>query len=208
MPIIDNPKLYERVKTYADKIYKKSSAYKSGFIVKTYKELGGTYTDDNQPKNLARWYKEIWRDIGNKEYPVYRPTKRINSKTPLTVDEIDKEDLKKQIAKKQIIKGDTNLKPFKKKQYEITDYTYKKAKQKGVDVVASHNPKKKIDVIKDGKVIATIGDINYFDYPTYLETKGITKEYADNRRRLYKIRHTKDRQKLYSNGWWSDYLLW
>ena len=36
-------KLYEQAKEIADKTYKKSSAYKSGFIVKKYKELGGTY---------------------------------------------------------------------------------------------------------------------------------------------------------------------
>jgi len=35
--------------------------------------------------------------------------------TPLTIDEIDKEDLKKQIKRKQIIKGSKNLKPFKPK---------------------------------------------------------------------------------------------
>jgi hypothetical protein len=30
----------------ADKIYSKPSAYKSGYIVKKYKELGGTYSGD------------------------------------------------------------------------------------------------------------------------------------------------------------------
>lgn len=113
MPEIVNKQLYNKVKLEADKIYKKPSAYKSGYIVKTYKSLGGTYKDDNQPKNLARWYKEDWKDVGNQQYPVYRPTKRINNKTPLTVDEIDKNNLKKQIKIKQVIKGDKNLKPFK-----------------------------------------------------------------------------------------------
>jgi hypothetical protein len=113
MPEIVNKQLYNKVKLEADKIYKKPSAYKSGYIVKTYKSLGGTYKDDNQPKNLARWYKEDWKDVGNQKYPVYRPTKRINNKTPLTVDEIDKNNLKKQIKIKQVIKGDKNLKPFK-----------------------------------------------------------------------------------------------
>lgn len=36
---IDNPTLYEKVKFIADNLYDKPSAYKSGFIVKTYKEL-------------------------------------------------------------------------------------------------------------------------------------------------------------------------
>ena len=76
-------------KLQADKIYKKPSAYKSGYIVKTYKSLGGTYRDDKATKNLSRWFKEKWADVGNKEYPVYRPTKRLNKLTPFTVNEID-----------------------------------------------------------------------------------------------------------------------
>ena len=103
MPIIDNQDLYDKVKAYADAIYEKPSAYKSGFIVKKYKELGGTYTDDNKPKKLKRWYKEEWADIGNKEYPVYRPTKRVSNDTPLTADEIDSKNLKEQIKLKQKI---------------------------------------------------------------------------------------------------------
>jgi hypothetical protein len=66
MPIIDNPSLYEKAKKIADEKYSKPSAYKSGFIVKTYKELGGTYTNDNKQKNLKRWFQEDWKDIGNK----------------------------------------------------------------------------------------------------------------------------------------------
>jgi hypothetical protein len=53
--------------------------------------------------------------VGNKEYPVYRPTIRINSKTPLIVSEIDKKNLKSQIRLKQQIKGEKNLPPFKAK---------------------------------------------------------------------------------------------
>ncbi len=115
MPEVVDKALYEAVKHQADKIYDKSSAYRSGWIVKKYKSLGGRYKNDDKPKNLERWYKEDWKDVGGKDYPVYRPTKRINEKTPLTVDEIDKEDLKKQIARKQIIKGEKNLQPFKPK---------------------------------------------------------------------------------------------
>jgi hypothetical protein len=115
MPIIANQKLYDLVKDYADTIYKKSSAFKSGFIVKTYKSLGGDYIDDNKPKKLKNWFREDWQDIGNKEYPTFRPTKRINKDTPLIVDEIDEKNLKEQIKRKQIYKGDRNLPPFKKK---------------------------------------------------------------------------------------------
>jgi hypothetical protein len=113
--MINNQVLYDKVKVYAGQIYKKPSAYKSGFIVKTYKELGGTYTDDNKEKPLARWFKEGWKDIGNKEYPVYRPTKKINKKTPLLKTEIDPKQLKQQIKLKQTIKGNQNLPKFKQK---------------------------------------------------------------------------------------------
>lgn len=112
MPIIEDPKLYEVVKRKADNIYGKPSAYKSGWIVKTYKEMGGTYKDDNKPKDLKRWFKEDWGDIGGKDYPVYRPFKRVSSKTPLTAFEIDPEEAKKQIKLKQRIKGDFNLPKF------------------------------------------------------------------------------------------------
>ena len=54
-------------------------------------------------KKLKRWILEKWEDIGHKEYPVYRPTIRVNKHTPLTIDEIDKTNLKKQIKQKQII---------------------------------------------------------------------------------------------------------
>lgn len=115
MPIPKDKILYQKVKKMADQIYEKSSAYKSGYIVKKYKELGGEYIDDKQPKELKRWFSEQWVDIGKKDYPVYRPTVRINKQTPLTVSEIDKKQLKEQIKLKQIIKGKKNLPKFKKK---------------------------------------------------------------------------------------------
>jgi len=107
-----NMKLYNKVKEQADKIYKKPSAYKSGYIVKKYKELGGTYSGKKTSSGLTSWYKEKWTDIGNKNYPVYRPTVKVNNNTPLLVSEIDPKNLKTQIALKQIYKGKKNLPPF------------------------------------------------------------------------------------------------
>jgi len=115
MPEVLDKSLYATVKKYADEIYKKPSAYKSGFIVQEYKRRGGRYADDNKPKNLKRWFNEDWKDIGNMSYPVYRPTKRVSNKTPLTADEIDPRQAKQQIALKQRIKGSSNLPPFEKK---------------------------------------------------------------------------------------------
>ena len=115
MPTPTDKELYNKAKSIADSIYKKPSAYKSGFIVQKYKEMGGRYIDDNKPKNLERWFKEGWKDVGNKDYPVYRPTKRITKDTPLTINEIDKNNLKEQIKLKQKIRGGKNLPPFKSK---------------------------------------------------------------------------------------------
>ena len=53
MPKIVDKQLYDFVKNEADKIYKKSSAYKSGYIVKRYKQLGGRYENDNQDKKMV-----------------------------------------------------------------------------------------------------------------------------------------------------------
>ena len=111
MAIPIDTELYEKAKAMADKIYKKHSAYKSGWIVKKYKELGGRYKDDGERK-LKRWFAEKWKDVGGKTYPVYRPTKRINKNTPLTVGEIKPSNLKKQIELKQKIKGSKNLPEF------------------------------------------------------------------------------------------------
>jgi hypothetical protein len=111
-----NQDLYDLVKFVVYQRYKKHSAYRSGAVIKMYKELGGTFKDDNKPKKLAQWFKEEWKDINplktDKSYPVYRPTKRINKTTPLTVEEIDPVNLIEQSIKKQKIKGKKNLKPF------------------------------------------------------------------------------------------------
>ena len=111
-----NPALYEKAKAIVNKSYPKHSAYRSGAYVKKYKEMGGEYEDEPDGKRpLERWFKEDWKDVGNKEYPVYRPTKRISKDTPLTPDEIDPENLKLQIKEKQKIKGDRNLSAFEKR---------------------------------------------------------------------------------------------
>jgi hypothetical protein len=115
MPIPKDKILYDKVKKQADLIYEKPSAYKSMYIQKLYKSMNGEYIDDNKPKKLKQWMDEKWKDVGNKNYPVFRPTKRINKRTPLTVNEIDKVNLKKQINLKQKIKGNKNLPPFMKK---------------------------------------------------------------------------------------------
>lgn len=117
MPRILDQVLYDKVKKQADAIYSKPSAYKSGYIVKTYKSLGGQYGENNEPTKLKTWFREKWQDVGNKAYPVYRPTVRVNKNTPLTVQEIDPSNLKKQIDLKQKYRGLKNLPPFKRIPY-------------------------------------------------------------------------------------------
>jgi hypothetical protein len=115
MPIPIDKDLYNKVKEIADNVYKKNSAYKSMYIQKLYKKYGGEYEDDGEKRKLTQWKNEEWRDIGNKEYPVYRPTLKISKDTPLLVSEIDPTNLQKQIKLKQQIKGNENLPKFKPK---------------------------------------------------------------------------------------------
>jgi hypothetical protein len=92
------------------------------------------------------------------------------------------------------------------KKYTITRYTLNKAKKLGVKVKQSTNKTKKIDVFKNDKKMASIGALGMNDFPTYKIKKG--EKYAKTRRRLYKIRHEKDRHIKWSNGWLADKLLW
>jgi hypothetical protein len=109
---VKNPSLYRKAKTIADKTYKKNSAYKSMFIVKTYKDLGGTYSTKKTDKGVARWNKEKWIQVvpflekgekivcgvggGGKGC---RPSKRIDKDTPTTIQELIKKHGKKSLLK-------------------------------------------------------------------------------------------------------------
>jgi len=90
--------------------------------------------------------------------------------------------------------------------YKITNYTYKQARKIGVIVKPSKNKTKKIDVFRKGEKIASVGAYGMNDYPTYMKLKG--KTYAKTKRRLYKMRHNKDRKIKWTNGWLADKLLW
>ena len=95
--------------------------------------------------------------------------------------------------------------------YEIKQYTFDQAKKHGFEVKVSTNKKKKIDVYKDNEKIASIGDLRYKDYPTYLEERGLTSEglsFANVRRALYHNRHKKDIEIKGSPGYLSSILLW
>jgi hypothetical protein len=112
MENILNPKLYEKAKKDADKRYKRHSAYKSMYISKRYKELGGKYKNEKKKKGSTdRWTEEEWIQVipyltkgekivcgnDNKKNKVCRPFKRVDKNTPITINELlklhKKEDL-------------------------------------------------------------------------------------------------------------------
>jgi hypothetical protein len=90
--------------------------------------------------------------------------------------------------------------------YTITNYTYKQAKKLGVQVKPSTNKTKKIDVYKKGHKIASVGAYGMNDFPTFIKKRGL--KYAKTKRRLYKMRHEKDRHIVGSRGYYADKLLW
>ena len=112
-----NKVLYEKAKKDVYSKYSKPSAYRSGALVKRYKELGGTYIGAKKSAKvgLTRWFQEKWGDVGYKNYPVYRPSRRVSKATPLLAKEIDARQLRKQISLKQRIKGSRNLPKFIRK---------------------------------------------------------------------------------------------
>ena len=59
---------------------------------------------------------------------------------------------------------------------------------------------------KKGEKLASVGALGYGDYPTFKNLYG--KEYADERRKLYKERHESDRHVRGSAGYYADKLLW
>jgi hypothetical protein len=90
--------------------------------------------------------------------------------------------------------------------YKITSRQKDNADKLGVTIKPSTNKGKKIDVFKNGIKIASIGAIGYKDYSIHLAENGLT--YANERRRLYRIRHQNDRTKIGTAGYYADKILW
>lgn len=103
--------LYDKIKKEISQNYK-HSAYRSGMIVKKYKEeyIKKYNRDDayigEKPKlsNLQLWFLEEWKnqrgETGYKyKNDIYRPTIRINNDTPTTFNELSKDQIIK--AKKE-----------------------------------------------------------------------------------------------------------
>lgn len=104
-----DPKLYQRVKNTVYKSNPIHSAYRSGTLVKKYKEAfkrkhGETISPyvGKKPKTtgLPRWFKEDWKsDTGKYRYTskssVYRPTVRVTKDTPMTFSELSPEKIRR-----------------------------------------------------------------------------------------------------------------
>ena len=74
-------------------------------------------------------------------------------------------------------------------------------------IIQSKNKGKKIDVYTiNNDFLHSIGDIRYNDYPNYCII--YNKQYADERKRLYHIRHKKGIDIVNTKQYLSANLLW
>jgi len=100
--------------------------------------------------------------------------------------------------------------------YQIKDYSYDRIeelnKTLNTDVFSikpAKNKKKKIDVFAMDKKIATIGDSERPDYPTYMLDQG--QEFADKRQKAFfsRFRRLPDiKNGKITTIFWSRFLLW
>ena len=89
--------------------------------------------------------------------------------------------------------------------YTILPYSYEQARRLGVTIYPSKHRGKRIDVYKGNKFICAIGTLGMKDFPTYWKERG--KSFADDRRRLYHLRHRAD--DVYGTaGWYALRILW
>jgi hypothetical protein len=109
MPIPVDKILYNKTKKNIYKKYPKHSAYRSGLLVKKYKKdfskIYGKYKTPydgkkTKKKGLSRWFSEKWKNQRGKtgykyKNDIYRPTKKITSKTPKTFSELSSHNIRK-----------------------------------------------------------------------------------------------------------------
>ena len=98
--------LYNQIKEKVFKEIPKHSAYRSGILVRRYKEAffkkhgnNNSYRGNKKEnEGLSRWFKENWKNQRGqsgyqKKGDIYRPTKKITNKTPATYQELTKKQL-------------------------------------------------------------------------------------------------------------------
>lgn len=224
-----NKKLYKQIKKEADEKFKRpTSAYKSMWIVKTYKNRGGEYKGKKEGLT-KRWRDEEWIQVkpfiednkkiacgsDNRKNKVCRPLKRVNKETPITIKELQKiytddeilklanmkiKDMKGRVMWKQnkFIKGG-NLSKFDKVKELVLKYG-------GDDLRVSKRKHKKYDVLYKGKWIS-YGDNRYQDFLDHQDPK----RRANYRNRAGGIRNKKGELTYKiptSPNYWSYWTLW
>jgi hypothetical protein len=190
-------KLYNKIKKKTIKKIPKHSAYRSGIIVKTYKKkFTEKYGSKKKPyigsktkkKGLGRWFKEKWvnqrGEVGYKyKNDIYRPSKRINKKTPVTHGELSKKEIKK-------------ARTIKYKKGRVNRFKKGGSKNKTLK-----NPKKRN------------GEIYFKDYPDFrpnLTPREIFKlgsfggTYWRPIKSKFFDKELKNQHKKYPKSWWKD----
>ena len=209
MPTPKNKKLYNQIKQKIrrslDKQGKRWSAYASGRLVSEYKRKGGTYSGDyNDTTGIGRWFREEWidvcywpkrvkcgRDKDRKNFPYCRPSHRVNSKTPKTVQSLSASQRKKLCAKKR----------SNPKRRVLSMNNQKIVLQEVVKSPKSEKKWRAIFQIGNRTIRRDFGQKGAEDY---------TMHHDKERRNRYITRHTKD---LSTNdptraGYLSMYVLW
>jgi len=106
-----NKSLYKKAKAKANKKYGiKTGAYKSMYIVREYKRMGGKYTGKKKMEGTTRWNKEKWIQVqpfitsgrkipcgaSSKSGKACRPTIKLKN-TPITLQQSIKKLGKKKV---------------------------------------------------------------------------------------------------------------
>jgi hypothetical protein len=99
--------LYDQIRSRVIRTHPTNSAYRSGLIVKKYKEAyankhgsGKAYLGAKTRTGLTRWFQEKWTNesggIGyDRKNTLYRPTVRVSKDTPKTWGELDKTQIRR-----------------------------------------------------------------------------------------------------------------
>lgn len=98
--------------------------------------------------------------------------------------------------------------------YTIKPLQIVKARRIGVSIRPSKRRRKKIDVYRKGKLVASIGGIRvtgipYGDYATYIQSHGTA--YATRKRLAYLKRHAKEPKIKHGSrtpSYYADKILW
>ena len=113
-----NKKLYLKIKAKIQREIKRKKrrwgAYDSGRLVREYKKNGGKYKGKKNNSKLERWYKEKWIDAckwpkkspcgrskAKQKLTYCRPSIKINSQTPKTIQEFTKKEIKSKCLDKK-----------------------------------------------------------------------------------------------------------